>query len=129
MNTNLLLISNVEENYWYQVLRDAVSPSWTIKISDENTALDFIRENPFDLVIIDATVVNDFTKLIFKIKQTFPDANVVIATATPTWTRARDAFYAGAIDYIRKSSNKDELLYDLQAALEKAKQMNNSSQN
>jgi DNA-binding NarL/FixJ family response regulator len=48
-----------------------------------------------------------------------PEVKIVVATMSPTWKRAREAFRVGASDYVRKSMNEAENRSLLEASLGK----------
>jgi DNA-binding NarL/FixJ family response regulator len=47
------------------------------------------------------------------------DARIVVVTDSPTWSRSREAFEAGATDYIRKLLDKEDILSQIKIALAK----------
>ena len=119
MQPTFLLINGTRERYWHQVLEDALAPLGTLQIGEEEKAVELVLQQDYDIVIVDATVVRDVPLRVSRIRAQRPDARIVVATTSPTWTRARAAFRAGATDYIRKSLNKDELLSAFRVALAK----------
>jgi len=119
MQANILLINGTREGYWRQVLEDTVAPLGTLQVGEEEEAVELVLQQSYDIVIVDATAVKDVPLLVSRIRAQRPDARIVVATASPTWTRARAAFRAGATDYIRKSLNKDELSSAFRVALAK----------
>ncbi len=118
MKARFLLVSGDEGHYWYQRLQAAISSLGTVDLVDERDIGTALQQD-YRIVIVDATVVKDFSMLILTIIQKSPKAYIVVVTETPTWTRAREAFSVGAIDYIRKSSSQDEILSDLKMVLTK----------
>ena len=119
MRANFLLINGTRESYWHQVLEDALATLGTVQIGEEEEAVELVLQQSYDIVIVDATAVKDVPLLVSRIRAQRPDARIVVATTSPTWTRARAAFRAGATDYIRKSLNEDELLSAFRVALAK----------
>lgn len=119
MKVSVLLISGAQEDYWRQVVEDALASLGTLQFAEEQEALDLVLQQSYDMVIVDATAVVDASSLVSRIKARQPNTRIVVATTSPTWTRAREAFYAGATDYIRKSLDTEEILSALQAALTK----------
>lgn len=109
MQANFLLINDSHEHYWLQVLQKALCPLGALQIGTTNTILAGLLREHYDSIIVDATVVEDAPDILSCILEQQPDAQIVVVTASPTWTRARAAFQAGAVDYIRKSMNPDEL--------------------
>jgi DNA-binding response OmpR family regulator len=114
-----LLINGTRERRWCQVLEEVLAPLGTLRAGEEKNALELVLQQSYDVVIVDATGVKDVSLMVSRIRAQRPDARIVVATASPTWRRAREVFYAGAIDYIRKSLNKEEVLSVFQAALTK----------
>lgn len=112
-----VLVSEEEETLWPQVLRRALSPLGELRILSEDKAVQVVTTSPTPLVILDAAVVRDVAGLTSRLKRERPDLHVVIATASPTWRRARQALQAGASDYIRKSLDEEELRAQIEAVL------------
>jgi DNA-binding NtrC family response regulator len=120
MKAKFLFISGTEGLYWLPILKDAADSLAVVDFEEKEKAVELILQQNYDIIFVDATVVDDIPALISGIKRYKHNANIVVVTATPTWTRAREAFYAGAIDYIYKSSSKSETLSALQTILTKS---------
>jgi len=118
-----LFIGGSCDDPWGQVIEDASASLGTLQIAGEFDALSLTRQQDYDAIVIDAARVADVPLLVSCIRTQKPDARIVVATASPTWRRAREAFRAGATDYIRKSMNKEEVLFALQATVNKAPPM------
>ena len=114
-----LLVNGTRERHWCQLLEEALAPLGTLRAEEEKNALELVLQQSYHVVIVDATTVRNPPLLVSRIRAQRPDARIVVATASPTWRRAREVFYAGATDYIRKSLNKEEILSAFQAALNK----------
>jgi DNA-binding NarL/FixJ family response regulator len=67
-------------------------------------------QDHYDVIVVDAATVEDVPSLVSHLRAQWPAARVVVATASPTWKRAREALQAGAVDYIRKSLSEKEIL-------------------
>lgn len=117
--TRFLLVNGSDDHYWRQVFEAALVPLGVLRVGREDEAIELILQQTYDLITVDATVVKDVALLVSRIRAQRPDARVVVVTASPTWTRARDAFQAGAIDYVRKSLDREEILSMVKAALVK----------
>jgi DNA-binding NarL/FixJ family response regulator len=115
-----LLIGDSRDDLWRQIVKDVSASLGTLQIATEVDALSLTRQQEYDVIIIDAAKAENVFLLISSIRAQKPDARIVVATASPTWKRAREAFRAGATDYIRKSMNKEEVLFALQATVNKA---------
>jgi DNA-binding NarL/FixJ family response regulator len=114
-----LLINGRRDHCWRQVLEEALAPLGALQTGDEEEAVKLVLQQSYDLVIIDATAVKNVPLLVSRIRAQRPDGRLVVATASPTWRRAREAFQAGAADYIRKSLDREEILLTVQATLDK----------
>jgi DNA-binding NtrC family response regulator len=114
-----LLINGSHDHYWHEVLAQTLMPLGTLHISTGAAAINLVQLAHYDLIIIDAAAVENVPVLVAHIRSQKPEARIIVATASPTWTRAREAFQAGAIDYIRKSLDQDELQSALRGALDK----------
>jgi DNA-binding NtrC family response regulator len=114
-----LLINESSDHYWHEVLERTLTSIGTLQISTGEDANVLEQLDRFDLIIVDATAVENMPLFVARIRSQRPEARIVVATASPTWTRAREAFQSGAIDYIRKSLDREELLGAVQAALNK----------
>lgn len=112
-----MLVSEEEETLWPRVLRRALAPLGELRILSEEKAVQVVTTSPVPLVILDAAAVQDVAGLTSRLKRERPDLHVVVATASPTWRRARQALQAGASDYIRKSLDEEELRAQIEAVL------------
>jgi DNA-binding NtrC family response regulator len=78
-------------------------------------ALDFIRENPVDLVILDVQMPGmDGIETLSEIKRIDPSIGVVMLTGHANIEAAIAGMELGAFDYLMKPMNFDELVYKLQ---------------
>ena len=119
MPTKFLLISHTEDTTWPGVLNQALSPLGSVEVVSEKDAIERITQYQCGatVVIIDAVIVEDVPGLIFRLRRQCPKSRIIVATASPTWQRARAAFQAGAVDYIRRSWNSKELLNTIKKIL------------
>lgn len=117
-DNHFLLVSNSQTDSWQQKIKEVVVLRGSLRTTLEEGTLALIEQQDFDLIIIDSTNIKDASQLVSKIKGLKPDARIIVATASPTWRRAADAFRLGAIDYIRKSSGKREILSVLKKAIQ-----------
>jgi DNA-binding NtrC family response regulator len=72
---------------------------------------------PYRLLVVDLNITRNLQDLIARILAEQPNAGVIVASAAPTWRRAREALQAGAIDFINKTLNQEELLSIFRNAL------------
>ena len=119
MPHTLLLITSDESGVWPRVLRDALRPLGNLEILSRSAASDPLASDSEAVVIVDALDTDDLPGLLAHLKRRCPRAIVIVATASPTFSRARDAFKHGAADYIRKTLDQDALLRDVRRAIER----------
>jgi DNA-binding NarL/FixJ family response regulator len=131
VNYSFLLIGRETKTGWSAVLQQALSlsedsggralppdePAVLHPVTEEE-AVQEVTLNRYDLVIVDAGYVHDVPELIFQLRSRRPRLRVVVATASPTWQRAREALKAGAADYIRKSLDRELLRSRIKTVLE-----------
>lgn len=114
-----LLINGSHEDHWHRVLEEALAGLGALQIETEENAFKIDQFGSYALLIIDATVVENVPALVANIRDKRSNARIVVATASPTWMRAREVFQAGAIDYIRKSIDREEMFAAICTALDK----------
>lgn len=115
---SFLLISEKAGTRWALILQHALSPLGQLRLVPEEEAAQAVSEGWYDAIIIDGGAVRDMVKLVFRLRVQQPQARIVVATASPTWKRSREVLRAGAVDYIRKSLDEQELRSKIQAVLE-----------
>lgn len=114
-----LLVSAAHDSHWQGVLAEALSAIGSLQVATELEAVEAAIERDYRAIIVDAGTVEDFALLTARIRAQRPDARVIVVTTSLTWRRARDAFQAGAADYLFKSPNKEELFAAIKQALDK----------
>jgi len=119
IKNNMLLVSDKKDSSWLSALIAAIAPFGYLQIAPMNEAMDLIRQGTAQLIIVDAAEVDDVPALVAGIRALRPETRVVVVTASPTWRRAREAFQAGATDYIRKSLSQKKLRAAFSEALKK----------
>jgi DNA-binding response OmpR family regulator len=114
-----LLVGKTTETQWSSVLKGALSPLGSLQVVSEEGAVPAVIRTHYDLVIVDAGAVRDAVLLVSRLRVQHPETRIVIATASPTWQRAREALQAGAADYVRKSLDEKGLRSKVQTVLER----------
>ncbi len=88
--------------------------------ANADEAMDFLKEHPTDLVILDimmpGTTGRDFLP---RLKEAFPDTAVVMATAVVEPDTIINCMKNGALDYITKPFDVNQLVSDIGMVLEK----------
>lgn len=116
---HFLLINGSRDDYWHEMLKQVLAPLGTLHIGTEERTLSLVQTYAYDLLIIDATIVENAPLVVARILVQQPDARIIVVTASPTWRRAREVFQAGAMDYIRKSLDRREILSAVRVVLDK----------
>lgn len=114
-----LVISNSRERHWCDSLRETLAPVGVLRIETEDKAVELVMLGAYDFVIVDATVVDNVPLLLARIRAQRPRAYIVVAAANPSWDKARQAFQAGASDYVSKSFDATEILTAIAGELER----------
>lgn len=109
MVNRFLLIRGEKDNHWKGILEEALLPLGTLEVVQAEDAITYVDNANFTVVILDATVIEEVESLVSNLRAKHPEFRIVVATASPTWQRARAAFEAGAMDYIPRSFSKLEL--------------------
>lgn len=117
---NLLLIGNPPDSIWATILRDALYPLGQLDLASESETSMRVQQKHYDLVIIDAAVLNNVETLVASLHRQQPTVPIVVVTTSPTWQRARRIFLAGATDYVQRSLDANTLLTTFQAILAKS---------
>lgn len=112
-----LLVGAQEDSPWALVLADALAPWASLHVVPKDKVLQVLGQAKYDLIIVDATRVEQVSTLVAHLYDRYPHMPVVVGTMSPTWRRAREAIQAGAVDYIRKSLNKEGTWRTLSAIL------------
>lgn len=83
-------------------------------------ALEKLRNDPVELAILDIRMPGESgTQLLRKIKASYPDTSVIMATAIADTPTAIQCMKDGADDYLTKPFNLDEVLLSVSRGLEK----------
>jgi len=116
---HFLLIGKKAETQWPLVLQRALSPLGKLRVISREEAVQVMSRRRYDVIIVDAGVVEDteVVQLVLRLRAQQPEARIVVASASPTWRRAREVLQAGATDYIRKSLDEEELRSKIQQVL------------
>ena len=114
---NFLLINGALDQYWAKVLREALGPYGPLSVKLEADSIEPIISGQYQLVIVDEAATDNVSLLVARIRAQRPEIGIVVATASPAWDKAREAFQSGATDYIRKTFDRSETASAIRAAL------------
>lgn len=115
---NFLLVGN-ETDSWVTVLNKALSPLGELRVVSEDTAESTLKQERFDVCLIDEGVVYNAAQLISYLHKHSVGIQIIAFTATPTWKRAKDILQAGATDYLRKSGDYKQVRSEVRSSLER----------
>ena len=118
LNLTFILVGRIPATHWYSVLKRALAPLGTLYIVSEGDAVTAVQQRECDVVIVDAGAVTAAASLTSRLRLHWPKAQIIVATASPTWQQAKKAFQAGAADYIRKSLDEKELYAKVSAVVD-----------
>jgi len=113
---SFLIIGEKTEAMWPSIVQRALSSLGKSTIIEEEE-VETAAHKDYDLIVIDAGAVKEAALLVARLRALLPGARIVVATASPTWTRARDAFKSGAADYVRKSLDEAEIRANMRAVI------------
>lgn len=114
----LIVTSEAADNSWREWLAAALAPLGTLEAVEVDEAMRKVKEHK-GIVIVDATFVDNVDAVVSGLRTARPDSRIVVMTASPTWQMARSAFEAGAIDYLPKTMDEDEMLNTFERILNK----------
>ena len=85
---------------------------------DGEEALAAMQAERFDVVLLDLRMPgDDGLEVLAKMKQRWPEREVVVITGFPSVDSAKEAVRLGACDYLAKPVGPDEILHAARAAL------------
>jgi DNA-binding NarL/FixJ family response regulator len=102
MRYKFLLIGYREQSPAFHNLSEALAALGEFQVVGEPEALDELQRAEYDMVILDAALLDNEMLMISEIRRRLPGMRIAVLTASPTWRRAREAIQAGAMDYISK---------------------------
>ncbi len=101
-----------------RILAEGIPDLNLAEAGDGMSALDKMRARPPDLVLLDLTLPGDSgLSLLRKIRREFPAIPVMIVSMHPADQFAQRALQAGAVGYVAKDSDPQELVQAVRAAL------------
>jgi DNA-binding response OmpR family regulator len=112
-----LVVSKTSMPPWVAAVQQALSGLGAIDVVPEDQAAEAVARRPYDLILVDAGVVEDAAVLVSSLRQERTGLRVIVFTSSPTWQRARAAMQAGAASYVRKSLDPKEIRAAIKAVL------------
>jgi DNA-binding NtrC family response regulator len=118
MTKQIIIITNQTDSAWINAVIEALALLGQVTVSLEYEAQAIVQRQSFDLILIDAsTIETDDVALIQLLHDLRPTTPIVVNTLSPTWRRAREAFMAGAVDYMRRSLDPEKIRLSYQPFL------------
>lgn len=116
-----ILIVDDEEIVWRNYERILLGEGYDISVATGGEeAVKIIREETFDLILTDLVMERvDGIKVLEEVKRISPDTVVIIVTGYGSLTSAVKAMQKGALDYLVKPCEKDELIMRVHKGIER----------
>lgn len=108
MSKNVLLIGGQPDSAFVTAVRKAALPLGKLDLVAPS-ALEHVNREDYDLILVDAAETTEVAELIASIHRRIPGIPIVVLTNSPTWELAREAFLAGATDYLTRSLDVNTL--------------------
>lgn len=106
---HFLLVTNRPNSLWIIRIRQALRRLGLITLTMETEVGTTVEPANYCCLIVDTSGLVDIARVARSLKTQWAQTPLVIVTASPTWKRTREAFLAGASDYIRKSDDTETL--------------------
>lgn len=88
-------------------------------VSDANTALKYLAEEPFDLILSDLNMPGNFKlELLKEGREQWPDIPLIVVTGVPSLPTAIESVRLGIADYLLKPVKYDDLISSIQRILQ-----------
>lgn len=88
-------------------------------VSDADTALKYLADEPFDLILSDLNMPGNFKlELLKEGREKWPDIPLVVVTGVPSLPTAIESVRLGIADYLLKPVKYDDLIFSIQRILE-----------
>jgi DNA-binding NtrC family response regulator len=118
--TSILIVDDDESVRLY--FQSVLSETFDVHLaSTSKDALEFLQKQSIDIVLLDLVLEGDEDgiSILKKVKEQAEDSEVVIVSGIRNVKTVVDAMKAGAIDYLNKPIEKEELFLTLQRVLSK----------
>ena len=114
----VLIVDNEEDLIVTLVERLEIRGFEAVAVQTGKAALEQIQNNPFDVVVLDIKLKGeDGVEVMKRIKQIKSNLPVILLTGHMSKETNEEGLKAGAIDYIIKPINIDDLIVKLQEAV------------
>lgn len=94
-------------------------------VNNADAAFDFLASHPVDLILLDLKMpVKDGLYVLTKLKEKKIDSKVIVLTAYADIESAIKTAYLGAVDFLSKPYDIDDLLFAIKKALDEKEHEN-----
>lgn len=115
-NKKTLIVSDDgNQNYWFELTGEIKKQVGPVSIVSDKDVSQQRNEQTYDFIVIDVSDIEDLYRLIPEIHQNQPGSCIVIVSSTPTWKQTREVIRLGASSLIRKSTNFEDVIEELQS--------------
>ena len=114
-----LVVTNAPASAWTVGTAATLLELGTVAIATAQEVVGHGLTEPYSLIMVDMAEILDpaALSLVSTLRAADGLVPIVVATASPTWNRARSLLLAGASDYIRKTADRATLLRTLRPLL------------
>ena len=115
-----LVVGAVPNVGWATLLETKLNELGAVDLIRIDEFLERMQDQQYDVVIMDASTVENVHAIVRQAHRLRPRLPIMIASASPTWEDARQAFLAGATDYVRRSMDAEAVVAAVRDILERA---------
>jgi DNA-binding NtrC family response regulator len=107
-----ILVVDDEEVVRRSYLRSLSSEHCSVELAKNGLdALEVMEQRPFDVVLLDLRMPGmDGMTVLRKIKEKWPESEVIVITGYPAVQTAKEAVTLGAYDYLAKPAGPDDVI-------------------
>jgi len=111
----LIVSDDGNQNYWLKITEEIKNQIGPVRNVSDKDVSQQSSEQKYDFIVIDVSDIEDLYRLIPEIRRDQPESYVVIVSSTPTWKQTREVIRLGASSLIRKSTNFEDVIEELQS--------------
>jgi DNA-binding NtrC family response regulator len=111
-----------DDSLYHLALKTALKGSYDCRsVYNTDEAIAVLKNHAIDILLLDVQMrtPEEGLQALPKIREIDPDLSVLMISGSTEFETVREAMRRGAIDYIRKDFNPDDLLHTVQQALER----------
>jgi len=113
---NILIVCDVGNQCYWNIWINKIKE----KIRSANIEMDkdtsrWKNNNAYAMIMVDVSNIEDLRRLVPEIRYKQPQCRILVISSTPTWKQAREIIRLGAANLIRKSSNLEEIIKEIES--------------